>query len=134
MAQVFRHPRRGALGRLIEDRRGAVALEFALVAPCLCLAIFGSMEIGRMVWTQASLNYAVEEAARCASVTPSVCGTSDQTASYAAGVIATGVTADAFTGTTAACGHQVSASYAYQFIATGLFSAAPTLTASACYP
>lgn len=124
----------GVLRRLVRDSGAAVATEFALVAPALFLVIFGAMEFGRMVWTEASLNFAVEEAARCASVNPSVCGTSNQTATYAAGLTATGVPSTAFTGSTASCGHQVTASYAYQFIATGLFSMTPTLSATACVP
>jgi hypothetical protein len=99
------------------------------------MLIYGTMEFGRLAWTESALNFAVEEAARCASVTPSVCGTSSQIASYAAAEVATGyVPSTAFTGSTAACGHQVSASFAYPFVASGLFPWTPTLTASACYP
>ena len=120
---------------LLGDRSGAAATEFALVAPALCMVLYGTMEFGRMAWTQQALNFAVEEAARCASVTPSVCGTSQQIATYAAGEISTGyVPATAFSGTTAACGHLVTASFAYPFVATGLFSMTPTLTATACEP
>jgi Flp pilus assembly protein TadG len=123
------------LRRLIQDRRGSVGVEFALVAPALCVVVLGAMEFGRMSWTQSALNFAVEEAARCASVTPSVCGTSSDIATYAASKIAPGyVPASAFTGTTASCGHQVTASFAYPFVATGLFSMTPTLSATACFP
>jgi Flp pilus assembly protein TadG len=123
------------LRRLAKDRRGNVGVEFALVAPALCMVIYGAMEFGRMAWTQSALNFAVEEAARCASVTPSVCGTSSQIATYAANEIAPGyVPASAFSGTTAACGHQVTASFNYPFVATGLFSMTPTLSATACFP
>lgn len=122
-------------GHLLRDRSGTAATEFALVAPALCLLIYGTVEFGRMAWTQSALNFAVEEAARCASVTPGTCGTSDQIATYAAGKVATAdVPASAFTGSTASCGHQVNASLTYQFIAVGLFSMTPTLTAAACYP
>lgn len=123
------------LHRLVRDRCGTTAVEFALVAPALCLLIYGVMEFGRLAWTQSALNFAVEEAARCASVTPTVCGTSSQIATYAASEIATGyVPASAFSGATASCGHQVSATFVYPFIATGLFSMTPTLTATACFP
>jgi Flp pilus assembly protein TadG len=123
------------LERLFRDCRGATAVEFALVMPALCTLVFGVMEFGRLAWTQAALNFAVDEAARCASVTPATCGTSSQIATYAAAEIGpTYVPASAFTGTTASCGAKVTASFVYPFIATGLFSATPTLTASACYP
>jgi len=123
------------LAELVGDCRGAAATEFALVAPALCLVLYGTMEFGRMAWTQQALNFAVEEAARCASVTPSVCGTSQQIATYAANEISTGyVPVTAFSGGTASCGHLVTASFAYPFVATGLFSLTPTLSATACEP
>ncbi|MDB5480327.1 MAG: TadE family protein [Caulobacteraceae bacterium] len=135
MKQAFIRAPIDTLHRLVRDRRGTTAVEFALVAPALCLLIYGVMEFGRLAWTQSALNFAVEEAARCASVTPTVCGTSSQIATYAASEIATGyVPASAFSGATASCGHQVSATFAYPFIATGLFSMTPTLTATACFP
>src|SRR5258708_31453331 len=90
------------LAALVRDCRGAAATEFALVAPALCLVLYGTMEFGRMAWTQEALNFAVEEAARCASVTPSVCGTSQQIATYAASEISTNyVPVSAFSGTPA---------------------------------
>lgn len=116
-------------------REGTTAVEFALLAPALFMILFGAVEFGRLLWTQAALHFAVEEAARCASVTPSVCGTSAQTTAYAANA-ATPLTiaSTAFTSTTPSCGHQVSASFNYQFVVTGLFPFTPTLTAQACFP
>jgi Flp pilus assembly protein TadG len=135
MKQVFRIGPIGALARLVQDRRGTTAVEFALVAPALCLLIYGVMEFGRMAWTQSALNFAVEEAARCASVTPSVCGTSGQIATYAANEISPNyIPASSFSGATASCGHQVTASFAYPFVASGLFPMTPTLSATACFP
>ena len=66
-------------------QEGTTAIEFALVAPSLFLVLFGAIEFGRLMWTQSALHFAVEEAARCASVTPGLCGTASQIASYAAG-------------------------------------------------
>jgi Flp pilus assembly protein TadG len=120
---------------LINARHGTTAVEFALLAPALMLILFGAIEFGRLIWTQAALHFAVEEAARCASVTPSVCGTSAQVTAFAANAISpTNIAASAFTFTTPTCGHQVSASFAYQFVVTGLFPFTPTLTAQACFP
>ena len=53
-------------------RRGGVALEFAFALPVLLLFIFGVFELGRALWTQTTLEYAVEEAARYAIVRDSV--------------------------------------------------------------
>ena len=122
--------------RLIRDRHGSTAVEFALVATPLFLLMFGIMEFGRMAWTQAALDFAVQESARCAAVTPTTCGSSSAVATYAAAEVSAGtyVPSSAFSETTAACGAKVTASFAYPFIATGLFSLTPTLSASACYP
>ena len=124
--------RRAALWRA---REGSTAIEFALVAPVLFLIIFSAIEFGRLMWTQSALHFAVEEAARCASVTPGVCGTTGQIASYAAGTVtALNIASSAFTATSPSCGHKVTASLTYQFLATGLFPFTPTLTAQACFP
>lgn len=117
------------------DNRGTTAIEFALIAPTLFLMLFGCMEFGRMVWTEGALNFAVQEAARCASVTPSTCGTASQITTYAANEISPNyIPATAFTSTTANCGHQVNASFVYPFVMINLFPSTVTLTAMACLP
>ena len=114
-------------------REGNTAVEFAMVAPALFLLIFGTLEFGRLLWTQSSLHYAVEQTARCASVTPSICGTNTQIQTYAANTISyLNVGTSTFSSSSTSCGHQISASFNYQFIATGLFPFTPTLTAQAC--
>ena len=40
---LFRRPRRA------RDQRGAVAVEFALIMPMLCLLVFGVIEFGYML-------------------------------------------------------------------------------------
>jgi Flp pilus assembly protein TadG len=115
-------------------REGATALEFALVAPVLFTILFGVVEFSRLMWTQSALHFAVEAAARCASVTPGVCGTSAQIQTYAAAeVSALNIPASAFTPSAPACGHQVIAAFGFQFVASGLFPFTPTLTAQACF-
>lgn len=127
-------PRAPSLADICRCQRGTAAIEFAMVAPALLLALFGTIEFGRLMWTQSALHFAVEEAARCASVTPNVCGTASQTASYAASKVSQlNIAASAFTAASASCGHQVSASFNFQFVATGLFPYTPTLTAQACF-
>ena len=71
-------PRRGGLltrlrRRLLcvgDDSRGAVALEFALGLPIFIAMIYGVFEFGRIFWTQSTMEFAVEEAARFALVNP----------------------------------------------------------------
>ena len=120
---------------LIASRSGSTAVEFALVSLALFTVLYGSLEFCRMVWTQAALNFAVQEAARCASVTPAICGASAQITAYAAKEIAPAyVPASAFAASTSTCGHLVTASFVYPFVVTGLMPSAPTLAASACFP
>ncbi len=52
--------------------RGGVALEFAFALPVLIFFIFAVFEIGRALWTQTTLEYAVEEAARFAIVNDTI--------------------------------------------------------------
>lgn len=50
--------------RIRTRRTGTAAVELALVAPVLCLAILGMIEIGRAVQVQAALTNAVREGCR----------------------------------------------------------------------
>lgn len=121
------------LGALLKNRRGAAAVETAMVLPALLLILLGSIEIGRFAWMRAGLQFAVQEAARCAAVQPTVCGTAAQTQAFAASkVTALNIPASDFTVSTPACGTQVQASAPYSYLIFGIFPAAPTLTAQTC--
>jgi Flp pilus assembly protein TadG len=116
-------------------RGGSVAVEMAILLPVVLTFVIGLMEFGRAIWTQATLDYAVEAAARCGAVNAVLCGDAAQIQTYAI-TRAVGLTLDpsTFTVTTPACGTQVNASLPFQFVASGLLPYAITLTASACYP
>ena len=60
----------GVLMRFIRARRGAVAIEFALGLPIFLAMIYGVFEFGRIFWTQNTMEFAVEEAARFTMVNP----------------------------------------------------------------
>jgi Flp pilus assembly protein TadG len=108
-------------------------VESALLLPVLFAMVLGTIEFGRLAWTRSALDFAVQEAARCAVVRPDLCATPAQTAAFAASkAAALGVPASAFTATTATCGAQVEASWSYRFLVYGLFPSAPTLRARAC--
>jgi Flp pilus assembly pilin Flp len=66
------------------DRRGAAAVEFGLVILPVPLLILGIIEGGRMLWTQNALQYAVEQAARCAVINSTICDSTAQIQNYAA--------------------------------------------------
>jgi Flp pilus assembly protein TadG len=54
--------------RLRQDRRGAVAIEFAFIAPILFGIILGTIDLGRYAWTLSTIQNAADEAARIGAV------------------------------------------------------------------
>jgi Flp pilus assembly protein TadG len=122
-------------GRVVGNRSGLAALEFALVLPLFLLLIIGIMQLGQLFWTQTALQHAVEMAARCATVNTTTCGTATQIRAYAATQAYGMVVAPAtFTVTTPTCGNNVAATSTFTFL-TSLFPI-PTITlrAQSCYP
>lgn len=114
-------------------RDGAAAIEAAFVLPLTLMLLLGIMEIGRIAWVQSALNFAVEEAARCAVVRPDLCPGATQTAAYAVQkasplVIPAGDIAV----TQQACGTQVAAAVPYKFLTWAIVPTAPTVRAQVC--
>lgn len=122
------------LRRISRCRRGATAIEFALILPCFLLLIFGTVEAGRLMWTQMSLQYAVDKAARCAALQGNSSPCAD-VAAYAASV-APGMSFSSsdFTASSQSCGYQVKAAYPWTSLLPGLISWNITLSAQSCRP
>jgi Flp pilus assembly protein TadG len=121
------------LRRLAADRRGAAAVEMAMVMPALLLLLLGGMEAGRMAWTKATLTYAVQEAARCGAVNATLCPTDGAIQAVAAqrGAVLR-VPAASFVVAHPACGVQVSVDVTQGFILYRLAPDAPHITAQVC--
>jgi Flp pilus assembly protein TadG len=49
---------------LIDDRRGATIVEFAIVAPVMCLVLLGGFDVGHTLYMRATLQGALQKAAR----------------------------------------------------------------------
>jgi Flp pilus assembly protein TadG len=62
MIRRLMNPR--TLRRLIADRDGVTALEFALIAPTFMFMMIGSLDLGQMAYGSVLLNGAVEKAGR----------------------------------------------------------------------
>lgn len=60
------------LRKFVGDRAGTIALEFGFVLPIFLTFVFGTVEIGRYMWSEHALNYAAEQASRYAIANPSV--------------------------------------------------------------
>jgi Flp pilus assembly protein TadG len=124
--------RRPALA-LWRDRAGAAAVETALLLPALAALLLGGVELGRMAWTRATLTFAVQEAARCASVRKVACATPGQVQEVAvAKAVGIKVQPSDFQVTDAACGKQVSAEFAQDFIIYRLVEGFPPIRVRAC--
>lgn len=103
--------------RLLADRSGAIAAEFAIVVPILLLLTFSIIEFGRVMWTRNVLQSAVEDAARCSALSRPECDTVAELQSYAVSKSAgLPVPAEAFEIDTAACGTRVVATYSFAAI------------------
>lgn len=114
---------------------GSVAVEYALLLPALMLFVIGLMEVGRLLWTQTTLDRAVEAAARCGAVDEVTCANAAATADYAVTqAFGLNVEADVFSVSAAACGVSVSAAFTYNFLVPWVTPQDMTLHASACYP
>jgi len=119
----------------LRDDRGSIAVEYALILPVLLLFVVGVMEVGRLVWTQTTLDRAAEAAARCGAVDPVTCANSAATSQYAVTqAFGLKVAANAFTVSSATCGISVRATFTYKFLVPFVTPANMTLHSSACYP
>lgn len=133
MTDLVLSPLRARL-RVRLGQRGAVAVEYAILLPVFLLFMLGAMDMGRLLWTQVTLDRFVQQAARCAVVTPTTCGTSAQIETFAATTNYGLSFSDAdFSLTSPACGRQVSVTLPFKFSAP-LISPEMNLSATACYP
>ena len=67
MVSWFRVPGMGKLRRYLRlrrDKRGAIAIEFALILPILLIILFGIVEFGAIMFTRHVMFYSAREAAR----------------------------------------------------------------------
>jgi Flp pilus assembly protein TadG len=64
--KCVRSIRRGILRGLLKSSGGQSLVEFALVAPLFFLLIFGMLDLGRVLFTQMTLQHALREAGRYA--------------------------------------------------------------------
>jgi Flp pilus assembly protein TadG len=112
--------------------QGAAAVEFALVLPAFAMLTIGLLWACLIVYSLASLHYAVEQAARCYSVNSSQCGSASTAQSYAKSQYA-GLGTPTFTASNPACGSQIIGSVTLVLNAAIKRWNVP-LTARGCFP
>jgi Flp pilus assembly protein TadG len=119
--------------RFTRAEAGNLAVEFGMLAPALLLFVFGGVEGGRLLWTVNALHYSAQEAARCASINKTTCGSPTDIQNFAAGRSGATFSPSVFTATVVGCGNQVSASYAMP-INIPFMAHSISLSAQSCYP
>jgi Flp pilus assembly protein TadG len=124
---------------LVSCVNGTTAVEFAMVLPPFLMLLLGTISARLAVYTEASLQYAVEGAARCYSAdtspysTATQCVSATTTQSYAKSLYH-GPSSPTFTASTPACGHQVNATLKNVVPGTYMAPFNITLSATACFP
>lgn len=123
----------GARKSLVFDESGTSAIEFAIVGPVFLGLAIGIVYLCMALFSVASLQYAVQAGARCASVDAVDCPNSGSTLTYTQNQYLGPVIAPTFTYANAACGHSVtgSATFAFNFVFS---SVNVPLSATACFP
>lgn len=118
---------------LLTSTEGTSAIEFAIVGPVFLVMAIGMIYCGLVLFSMASLQYAVEAAARCGAMASTGCTSSSTIQTYAASVYYSPVVSPTFTASTASCGTSVSAT-AHVTFNWVLHSTSVPLSASACFP
>lgn len=140
------------LRRLASDRAGVTILEFAVGLSLFSMLLFGTFEVGRLLWIANALHYSTQHAARCASVNPTLCGngtnaTQANVQSYASGLAGAGIPASAFCLNSSCASPYPTApancsSTSFNFVgayytvqlSVPVVSVNPSLSAEACFP
>jgi Flp pilus assembly protein TadG len=119
--------------RALKDARGTAAVEFALVAPAFIGLAVGTFYVCLCLFLTGSLHYAVEQAARCASVNTTLCSGSSAIVTYAQNNYFGPGGTPSFTYAAAACGNSVTATMNY-VLDVGLRRFTIPVSATACFP
>jgi Flp pilus assembly protein TadG len=121
--------------RALIDSSGATAVEFALTAPLFMMLVLGIVQVALALFTQLGIAHGAVMAARCMSLTPSTCSTSDATQTYAVSEsFGLSIPKSTFTVSNPGCGNKVNARYVYSFITMAFGSPTVALTAQSCFP
>ncbi len=121
------------IARFRSNQRGAAALELSLALPAFLMLILGTINAGRLMFASSSLNYAVEEAARCSAVNAVLCPTHSTTVSYAQEKYLGPDVDPVFVSSADGCGHTVTVAATFE-LQVAIMSFDVPISASACYP
>jgi Flp pilus assembly protein TadG len=122
--------------RIFACESGATAVELGIILTVFLSMLFGIINIAMALWTQGSLHYAAEKAARCAAVASTSCSTTTLIQTYALDQyygLSLGGT-NPFTYSATGCGNTVTASYTYALAIPLVGTYSLPLSATACSP
>jgi Flp pilus assembly protein TadG len=123
---------------LVSCVNATTAVEFAIILPAFVMLLLGIMYGSLVVYTAASMHYAVEGAARCYSAETSQyssatnCVSATTTQSYAQ-TLYLGPGSPTFTASIPGCGHQVTATLNV-VLSSGMANWNIPLSSTACFP
>ena len=117
----------------LQDTAGASAAEFALVFPVLAILLIGTLHLCIMVYANSTLQFAVDDAARCESVKTTICPDAGSTQTHAATTFGFANLTPNFVASNLPCGYQVvgTATYALNAVVTTI---SVPLSATSCFP
>ena len=118
--------------KFASSAEGTAAVEFAFVMPAFLALIIGTITASILLYSNVSLQKAVEAGARCFSVSSTQCGNVAAAQSYAQSQYH-GVSSPIFTASTPSCGHQVVGTVTLEIEAV-LTNLTLPLSATACFP
>jgi Flp pilus assembly protein TadG len=116
-----------------DNCRGATAVEFSIILPAVITLFVGTLYLCMGLLVVGSLQFAVEDAARCASVNATTCSSSGAITTYASGRYFGPGSAPTFTYSATGCGHTVSGSTNYA-ANLGFRTITIPISAAACFP
>lgn len=122
--------------RIFACKSGAAAVELGIILTVFLSMLFGIINVAMALWTQGSLHYAAEKAARCAAVASTGCSTTTLIQTYALDQyygLSLGGT-NPFTYSATGCGNTVTASYTYSLAIPLVGTYSLPLSATACSP
>ena len=125
--------RNPGIAQVRRDDRGTTAVEFAIIAPVFIMMLVGTFYVCLTLFLAGSLHYAVQQAARCASVNTTVCRDSATTVSYAQSHYFGPAASPTFTYAATGCGNSVSASLNY-VMNLGMTKLTVPVSAASCFP
>lgn len=111
--------------KIFRSESGATAVEMALVAPVFFALLLGVIQAGLLIFTKASLHYAVQKGVRCAALTNTCPSAADYY--YGPG------TAPVFTPAVLACGQALTATVTYTLNVV-VYQKDISLSATSCFP